>query len=258
VEIDVSQRDGTRDLPDLVQGRTITQSFVCGRDGLSRIDVKMSNKVGPNFRHVVFRLHEEARPETEIAAHRVFGWHVVDDGWLAVPVPAQQGSAGRRYVLTIESPDGIEGQAVSAKASAASAYADGVLTIDGVRQEGALCFQTYCRAPAIVAGDVQIGEDTLALRGGAPADATARTSPATQAAIDADQRQWEQTRYLATTISAGLDAIREQARADHAELLDLQRQTLHASAEKVIARSVRDNPAARALRRLRGKGKGGV
>jgi hypothetical protein len=133
--IDVSQRGSELDMPELIAGRVIAQTFTCTGDGLSRVDVKMSNNSGENFRHVLFRVHEAERPEHTLAAHRVLGWHVTDDGWLAVPVPAQARSAGRRYVLTIESPDGVAGNTVSVKGSRAD-LPDSELAVDGTRQPG--------------------------------------------------------------------------------------------------------------------------
>jgi hypothetical protein len=68
-----------------------------------------------------------------------------------------------------------------------------------------------------------------------------------------NEQHWQQVRYLASEITAALDGIREQIRADHATLLDLQQRTLEASTEKVIARTVRDNPITRAIRGKRDK-----
>jgi hypothetical protein len=251
-EIDVSQRSSDRDLPELVQGRVISQSFRCGADGLNRIDVKMANRAGRNERHVIFRLYDESQPDVELAAHRILGWHVEDDAWVAVPVPVQAHSAGRRYVLTVEAPDGLPGNTVSAKGSASKTYADGELRIDATPVDGSMCFQAYCAAPPIAAGDVQAGEQTLGASGGVRVMPMAPYAAPSPVAAVAEQ-QWQQVRYLASTLSAELDAIREQIRAGQADLLDLQRQTLHASAEKLLARSVRENPASRALRKLRGK-----
>ena len=168
---------------------------------------------------------------------------------MAVPIPSQARSAGKHYVLSIESPDGLPGHAVSVRGTAEpGAYANGELHVDGTAQPGSLAFQTYCWGPRIAAGDVQTGEDTLS-RG--------NQSPGTLDHIDAKlgamaDRQWEQVRHLADSMRAELDGIREQMRQDHAALLELQRRTLEASTEKMIARTVRDNPASRAIRKLRG------
>ena len=253
---DAGQRISDRDLPDLVQGRRIQQSFTCAANGLCRVDVMMSNKIGLNFRHVVFRLFDETPPGREIAAYRAMAGHAGDETWMAVPLPVQTASAGRRYRLTIESPDGIEGQAISVRASAATEYAPGALSVDSAPSEGSLCFQAYCRAPDVAPGDVQVGEDTLSR--GAPEAASATGHAVREHDIEArlaalTEQHWEQVRYVTATMTAELDAIREQVRAGQAELMDLQRRTLNASTEKLLARSLRDNPASRALRRLRGR-----
>ena len=248
--IDLSQRGCERDLPELVAGRTIVQRFTCTRDGLSRIDVKMANKIGENFRHVVFRLFEAGHVDQPLTSHRVLGWHVEEDTWLAVPVPAQARSAGKTYVLTVESPDGAAGNTVSAKSSALpDAYPGGELQVDGATILGALAFQTYCWGPEVAAGDVQTAEDMLQ---------RAPSAAGTLAAIDAKlavlaDAQWAQVRALAAELRAELDAMREQMRQNHASLMALEERTLAASTEKLIARAVKENPVARALRRPRGQ-----
>jgi hypothetical protein len=249
----VSQRCDDVLLPEVVQGGRIAQTFVCERDGLCRIDVKVANaNEGRSLRHLVFRVYDDSGdgPRTEIAAHRVMQWHVIDDGWVAVPVPAQARSTGRRYTIVIETPDAQAGDAVRPKASAHRTYDKGDLMIDGAPADGSLCFQTYCRTEA-AGGDVQTGEDTLMRVDMTPA-ADGRAS-ADRAIASLAEQQWEQTRYLASAVSAGLDAVREQMRADHAELLELQRQTLRASTEKMLSRAVRENALVRALRRGRRK-----
>ena len=250
---DAGQRTSDRALPALTGGRRIEQSFVCGADGLCRIDVKMANDVGLSLRHLVFRLFEESLPRVELGAYRVLATHADDDAWMAVPFPVQPTSAGKRYALTLESPDAIDGLSISAKASGATVYGAGALSIDGEQIEGSLCFQAYCRAPAVAAGDVQVGEETLLRSAPAAFAADTLADEDLGARLTAlSEQHWEQVRYLAATVTASLDAIREQVRANHAELIDMQRRTLDASTEKLLARSVRDNPVARALRRLRG------
>ena len=248
--IDVSQRRAEIDLPELIAGRVIAQTFICTADGLSRVDVKMSNSGGENLRHVLFRVYEADHPEHVLAAHRVLGWHVTDDGWLAVPVPAQARSGGRRYTLTLESPDGVAGNTVSAKGTRESIEGT-ELRIDGALHQGALAFQAYCWGPSVARGDVQTAEHTDDAPRTAAAPASLNGFDAKLAALN--EQQWQQVRFLASEITAGLDAIREQIRADHATLLDLQQRTLEASTEKLLARTVRDNPVSRALRRTRGK-----
>lgn len=249
--IDLSQRSSEFDLPELIAGRVIEQTFTCTHDGLSRIDIKMSNRSGENLRHVLFQVYEAGQPEHVLAAYRVLGWHVGDDSWLAVPVPVQARSAGKRYVIAVESPDGVPGNTVSVKGTKAD-IAGMDLRIGGLPQSGSIAFQTYCWGSKTAHGDVQTGEEFAAdLRPALPA-AALNGFDAKLAALN--EQNWEQVRYLASQITSGLDAIREQIRADHAAMLDLQQRTLEASTEKLLARSLRDNPVARALRG-RGPGK---
>jgi len=243
--LDLSQRGCERMLPEVTQAVVVEQTFTARAADLCRIDVRFTNHHAErSLRHLVLRLRDEGGREW--AAHRVLAWHVIDDGWLAMPVPPGV-PAGARLTLRIESPDATPGTGVQPRASAARAAvaAFGDLRVDGAAVDGTLAMQTYVRA-APPADDVQVGEATLAT--GRPF--TAAPAPPAHTAADA---QWEQTRYLAATTQAGLDGIREQLRTDAVEQRALLERTLEASTERVLARLLRENAAMRALRRLRGK-----
>jgi len=243
--LDLSQRACERTLPEVTQAVAVEQAFTPRAPDLCRIDVRFTNHHAErSLRHVVLRLRDDGGREW--AAHRVLAWHVVDRGWLAMPVPPGV-PAGARLTLRIESPDATPGTGVQPQASATRAAdaAFGELRVDGVAVDGTLAMQAYVRA-APPADDVQAREQTVA--GGRPSGVT--SAPPVRTLADA---QWEQTRYLAATVQAGLDALREQLRADAAQQRALQERTLEASTEKLLARLMRENAAMRALRRLRGK-----
>ena len=243
----ISQRLSDRTLPELERGHTIEQSFVCPSDGLSRIDVRLSNLGRANFSHVLFRLRDADADGCEVAAYRLFAPHIVDGAWAFVPVPPQPNSAGRRYVLSIESPDATAGQAIAPLASDATAYHEGQLSIDGEAVEGSLCFQVYCRTNEVEMPRI---ETAPRLPGRLRAAGDASTG-------NAEDPGWQQARYLASLMEAGFDRLHADIKDTEARLAELryvQQQTLEQAGEAAgLVRAVKRNPLYALWRRLSGK-----
>jgi len=249
----LSQRVDERRLPDLERGRVIAQSFVCPSDNMSRIDIKMSNPGPPSLCHVLFRLHEDGEEGREIAAYRVLVPHVIDKAWTFVPVPAQDASAGRSYVLTMESPDAGPSQTVTAFGSNAATYEQGQLRIDGQPAAGSLCFQVYCQTTAGEEGSpateplAETGARRVLMTGEPKRMSTAPT-------LRAEEERWEQARYLAAVVESGLDRVRADLKATEQRLDKLERvqqQALDQSTEAAaLVRSLKRNPLYGLWRRI--------
>lgn len=255
----LAQRVAERRLPELERGRAIAQTFVCPADNMSRIDVKMSNLGRVNLCHVQFRLCQDDESQQEITTYRLFAPHVTEEGWTFIPIPVQAESAGHGYVLTLESPDGGPGEAVSPMASNATVYEEGQLSIDGEPAEGSLCFQVYCRSPHEAV--------SLGARAESPREAALRTSGPSAGAdgdglkandiaalvLRAEEQRWEQTRYLASVVRSGFDAIHAELKATGAQLEGIQRQALEQSTEAAaLVRAMKRNPLYRFWRWLFG------
>ena len=259
VVLALAQRVAERRLPELEQGRSIAQSFVCPSNELSRIDVKMSNFARPNSCHVVFRLRQEDGQQEEIAVHRLLSSHMIDGGWAVIPIPGQVDSAGRRYLLTLESPDATPGQAVTAMASNDTVYQEGQLSINGQPAEGSLCFQVYCRSPDKAASMSRLEPlSGVNVRGRRASTAAPPDQPnANEIAaltLRAEEQRWEQVRYLSAVIRSGFDGIHADLKAAEARLEALeriQRQTLEQSTDAAaLTRAMRRNPLFRIWRRI--------
>jgi hypothetical protein len=227
---DVGHRDGDFQIALPGAGAPLEQRVGCGADGLCRIDVRMACR-SPSGKHVVFRVREAGDLGREIAVHRVAALHVPHDGWVAVPIARQRDSAGREYVLDVSTSDNDGDPDILLPSSAPA----GELA-------GSLCFQAYC-ATESDSGDVQRGEDTL--ERAAPFDA-----PSDGGGIS--RQQWEQTRYLASSIVSAIDRMVEEQHAYGEEILRLQRATLDAATENLVARTL-PRRVSRTWRRLRGR-----
>lgn len=237
----LAQRAAGRTLPPFERGRRIAQTFVCPANDLSRIDVRLSKPPDSPSCHLLFTLHEDHDAGQEVAAYRLFSPHIIDGTWTFIPLPVQCDSAGKRYRLTVESPDAAPGVTLSALASEATADGAGQLSIDGAPVEGSLCFQVYCRTPE---GGVSSG----ALR------ETLRDTPAAQAGVPAGVQGWEQARYLASVLRSGFDGMRAELREVSQrlqELEHLQRESLAQSTEAAaLVRNMKRSPVYRLWRRF--------
>lgn len=248
LEIDASQRGAEQDVAVLADGCLVEQTFPCVRNGLRRIDIKMSNKTSGTFRHLMFRVYEVGIAEP-VASHRLLAWHVIDDGWLPVPVPLQAHSSGKRYRLTIESSG--QGEPVAVQGSPAAMAEGFSLRIDAVDRQGCIAIQTYCSDRAAMM-DAQASAPLP--QGERPQFETAREDAANLHLGRLTEEHWQHLRHVTAELTAGLDAIRDQIRVDHAAQLDLQRQTLDASLSKTVARTVRRTPLSWLFRGRRARG----
>ena len=253
-DIVISQRTSDRLLPELEQGRSVAQSFVCPNNGMSRIDVKFSSLGRLNFSHLLFSVREDDEQQQEISSYRLNAAHIVDNGWAFVPFAQQATSAGRRYRLTIESPDAGPGQAVAAFASTERTYADGSLYVDGELADGSLSFQVYCDSP-----DDAEAMPRLETVGQRPDADQALQGPADMAELAAslrrsEERSWAQVRHLASVMESGFDATRADLKTLSDRLTHLERtqqQALEQSTEAAaITRALKGNPLYRLWRQV--------
>lgn len=214
---DVAQRGAERDLPELVMGRVIEQSFTCVANNLRRVDVHLASRVRFSLSNVVISMFDEAAPQTPIAVQRIAGGHIRGGGtWVAVTVPPQAHSSASSYRLVISSPDGRAGNGIVVQASGAGSVPGGQLRIDGEAVDGALCFQAYCLATSVP--DAQPSEEFSS-------DREVRSGPHPPAPSAAE---WEAMRTMQARIEARLDAIDERVRS---ELADMRVEQQRANAE---------------------------
>lgn len=194
--LDIEQRAPDRDLPPLMLGRMISQTFICREEGLARIEVLMACPTGESLRHLLFRVRDVGRAE-DIGALRILALQVVDGEWLSIEFVPQPDSAGREYEVILTSPDGDAQRGVSAKASMTAVHADGRLRIDGELADGSLCIKTFCRpAQGAVLDPWAAADSAQAQEAGANGGA---------------QEEWHRTRYERAMRRASEDA--EQASA---------------------------------------------
>ena len=153
---------------EMTSGRVLRQSFVCRWDGLRRVDVLTATFGRRPAGSLTVAILDDASGRT-VASRIVSGTEVPDNGWLAVEVPEQTGSAGRRYEIIVTSADGQPGRASTVWLSVSDGDPAGALTIDGRVAVGDVWFRAFSAARTrwpdgelIHTGDLNIYRNRLA------------------------------------------------------------------------------------------------
>jgi SAM-dependent methyltransferase len=258
-----------RALGALVAGRRIEQEFVCERDGLARIDLRLG-LTGPKSHGELFlRVGADG---SELVTVPLRAPQVYQERWLAFCFPPLPSSGGRRLTLRLESTD--PQCTVTAFASEDAAIADGRLIVDGVEQAGTLCFEAFCQRsePALVwaAEDRETASFKPRDLGAEPAAvAAARLQAAelhhavTELREAIEQLRGDvvvQARHLADELVKA--EVRQQAQAGQLVKMELRQQADHEVLERAMAAvgevrsfvaAMRDNRLMRLLARLLGR-----
>jgi hypothetical protein len=187
-------------------GRPVTFRFRAKANGLRRIDVQMTSRQRFSMSTVVVQVFDGDASGEPLAVQRIHGGHINVTSWVAVQIPMQPHSAGREYVVVVESPNGREGNSVAVQGR--RQRAEGVTTqIAGELYDGSVCFQAYSVAPE-QPEDVQ-RSDALSLTGQRELHRATRPKRADSGAV------WDSIRTLQASLEGRLDGIEEQNRRDH-------------------------------------------
>ncbi len=129
-------------------GREVEQRFTCGRDGLSRVDVRVGTYARRNEHDVYFSLYDDRGAllaEATVAAARL-----VDRCFVGLELDEPyRDSAGRSVAIRASAPDASEGNEILLWHASSEM---GGLMIGGEEQEGrALSFRTFAQPEGFVA-----------------------------------------------------------------------------------------------------------
>ncbi len=144
--LDHDDREPPQTLTELTDGGRVEQTFRCERDALTRLDLKFETHDRMNDRHVDIVLRDEDSGAT-VAEGAYFQAHIVAQQWMPFIFAPIADSAGRRYRLSITSPDGRPGVTVSPVLSDDGAVAGGTLTENGADVDGSICLRVLCQSP---------------------------------------------------------------------------------------------------------------
>ena len=131
---------------ELVAGLEVTQVFIANHRDVTAVAVMMSNR-GRRARDcdVVFRLRAKDSA-ADIDEQTLPCWQVPDQDWVRFDFPPLVLSHGRRFVISLHSPNGRPGEAPEIlTASVPGIYPDGKLRLGDAVVPGALRFMTFHR-----------------------------------------------------------------------------------------------------------------
>jgi hypothetical protein len=125
-------------LPELVEGRSHGQRFLCPRDGLSGIRVEVGTFGRRNTSELVLHLRTHPGAPHDLYALRVAAHKLRDGETLTMRFPPIRPSANRWLYFVAESPDGVPGDSVTLWATTRAGGIRGQRYEDGLPAEGAL------------------------------------------------------------------------------------------------------------------------
>jgi hypothetical protein len=141
---DVVQKVSDRPTGEITRGLSVTQTFVSNHRHLSGVALQIATWARKNQCGVNIRIRREGS-NTDIALEHFKCSEIIDNAWIEVDFPPVDDSLDQRFAITVESPDGAPGNAVSLWTIPTRVYADGQLFINGTPMPGAITFMTYHR-----------------------------------------------------------------------------------------------------------------
>lgn len=144
----------------------IGQTFVAPRDGLNRIDLFLQTYGRKNTHNVVFRLLE-VTPNldnpflgTEVFNISFNAATVGDQTWRAFNFPALPHSAGKTYLITLQSPESVDGDAITVGGIERDSYLPGTAYLGPIPLEADIAFRSCYQMSTLEKLQVLAGQMT--------------------------------------------------------------------------------------------------
>lgn len=130
---------------EIMPGQEVSQEFVAVSDGLSAVEVLISTVGRRNDCTLVFTLHD-VTSGVPLVKLKVPASELQHNAFRRFEFPEIANSGGRRYAFTLESPDGVNGRAVTVYATNWALEDEGALVVGGKVRPGTVTFKTSYRA----------------------------------------------------------------------------------------------------------------
>lgn len=130
--------DTSEPLFELTSGRSISQTLRPQTDGLSGIELVFGTFARNNSSILDVTLAHTDEPQSPLVQRQLLTAELVDNQSHHLGFPPLDDSAGKEFILTLTSPDGVSGNAVTVYSSPTDVYPGGTLFTDGAPQMGDL------------------------------------------------------------------------------------------------------------------------
>jgi hypothetical protein len=129
---------------ELVQGLQVTQTFLSTCPNLAEIDLYLATYARPNTHPLLVRVQEVGSGQV-LLDQSIAGSAVRDNAWHEFPLAPVPDSAGKTYMITLSSPEGQPGNAISIWSSRTDAYPGGEANVNGIAINADLVFRYRCQ-----------------------------------------------------------------------------------------------------------------
>ena len=126
----------------ILPSRELQQEFVAESDNLAGVYIQMATYKRTNNSKLIFSLHAADMPKTSIASMTIDAATLQDNEFFLFHFPPQK-SQGKRYIVTIISPEATEDKAVTAWIQTGNPYPNGKLLINTKPFDGDLTFKLF-------------------------------------------------------------------------------------------------------------------
>jgi len=134
---------------EITDGHRVSQTLKLRSDGLSGVDVTIGTFARSNSAILEMTLARADDPEAVLVQHQINTAQLADNAPHHLHFPPIDGSGETEFILTLTSPDGTPGNAVTVWFLPADAYPQGSLITDGTQQPGDLVLGLHFRPRAV-------------------------------------------------------------------------------------------------------------
>ena len=144
-DVDIDAARTPNPAGELAPGRRFGQTFVCGKDGLARLEVLTATyrKAIPAGTLEV-HLRAGVNQATDIACVSIPSERISDNSYVTLDFGPLSTSAGKTYYFYLEAHDVPSGYALTVWRSNSDIYSGGSFYVDGHPSPHAIAFRTYC------------------------------------------------------------------------------------------------------------------
>lgn len=128
---------------ELVQGIELSQSFISQCASLAQIDLVMASYGRVNHQPIILRLYDEVTSQL-VAEQLLEGTTVRYNIWYVFPLQNISDSIGKRYRISLTSPQSRPGDAITVWQSTSDSYAGGEAMLNGRPLNADLAFRYGC------------------------------------------------------------------------------------------------------------------
>lgn len=141
--VDVAQDSHDKHVGEIYGPRVVGQTFISRQANLNTVAVFLATSLRENTKDVIFRLRSSPESSVDIVTIVVNARVIRDNQYYEFKFDPIEGSKGKAYYFSIESPDSRPGDAITVWYSSQNRYDEGSAYVDHAQIDGDLRFKTY-------------------------------------------------------------------------------------------------------------------